>query len=75
MDSRWPAAAGRALAAVEAARAFDGVPVREADELGGPLRSCLVGDLTGDLTAGQQAGRGGAGGVEGCRGRGHRVRP
>lgn len=40
---------GRDLDAAEVVRAFDGVPVRDVDALGGPL-SCFVGDFVGDLT-------------------------
>lgn len=41
-----PAAAGLVRDPAEGARAFEGVPVREVDVLGGPL-SCLVGDFAG----------------------------
>lgn len=43
----------RGLAPADETRAFDGVPVREADELGGPL-SCFVGDFAGDLVTSQR---------------------
>jgi hypothetical protein len=48
MEVRAPGAEGRVvLEPVEGARVWDGVPVREAEVLGGPL-IILVGDLVGD---------------------------
>ena len=47
MEVLVPVVAGRAFDPAEGARVWDGVPVRDADALGGPLVS-LVGDLVGD---------------------------
>lgn len=44
---REPGAPGRVLDAAEGTRAFDGVAVRDAEALDGPL-ICFVGDLVGD---------------------------
>lgn len=47
MDVREPGAPGRTLEPAEGTRGLDGVAVRDAVALGGPL-ICFVGDLVGD---------------------------
>lgn len=48
IEVRDPLIEVRGLLPTDETRVFEGVPVRDAEELGGPL-SCLVGDFAGDL--------------------------
>lgn len=60
MDALGPLIEVRGLGPADETRACEGVAVRDAEELDGPL-SCFVGDLAGDLACSGVSRQGGTG--------------